>query len=503
MLTLSSSSSSSLSILYFNLSLLFVSLFLAPVLSVSFSQTLSPATFADPSTPDLATPAVTTTTFAVTTTPESREGGGGNEISHVEWREEEGGGNESEHVERRGGGGNKTDSVEGKKGMKVVKHFYLWTRRNSGNSSAQVLDPTRPSSISGSLFREGKTFVIIHGFLGWGTEPWILHFKDKLLRVFPSSNVVSVDWPAGSAWWLPGYYTAVHRVPGVAEDLAALLHSLATTCHLDLHDLHLIGHSLGAHVAGLAAAPLQTVGRISGLDPAGLMYHNVPANQRLDPSDATYVDVIHTNGCNTFDKWLDCYGINENIGHSDFWPNGGKHQPSCTKKRKRVTNGEIGCSHEMAYMYYIESLDYSVDQTYYLARACGSWDDYEAGQCSCGRETQYMGFSVNIRLNGTYYLSTNDSPPYATKDDGCPPGSATGPGVRMITTALISASTLILAIHAIVFVTKVARRRWAAREWQVEAVAGGSSSGGSVGASSGDCDGDVLVETSDKVPIIG
>ena len=42
----------------------------------------------------------------------------------------------------------------------------------------------------------------------------------------------------------------------------------------------------------------------AGLDPAGLMYHKVPASQRLDPSDADYVDIIHTNGCATLNKWL-------------------------------------------------------------------------------------------------------------------------------------------------------------------------------------------------------
>lgn len=37
-----------------------------------------------------------------------------------------------------------------------------------------------------------------------------------------------------------------------------------------------------------------------GLDPAGLTFHDVPKQQRLDKSDADYVDVIHTNGCYTF-----------------------------------------------------------------------------------------------------------------------------------------------------------------------------------------------------------
>ena len=36
--------------------------------------------------------------------------------------------------------------------------------------------------------------------------------------------------------------------------------------------------------------------RITGLDPAGFLFHNVPASERLDPSDASFVDIIHSAG---------------------------------------------------------------------------------------------------------------------------------------------------------------------------------------------------------------
>lgn len=77
--------------------------------------------------------------------------------------------------------------------------------------------------------------------------------------------MISVDWPAGTEWFLPSYYTAVGNVPYVGQDTALLLKSLVTHKALDLKDVHFIGHSLGAHAAGLSSKPFHgKIGRISG-----------------------------------------------------------------------------------------------------------------------------------------------------------------------------------------------------------------------------------------------
>ena len=61
---------------------------------------------------------------------------------------------------------------------------------------------------------------------------------------------------------------------------------------------------------------------ITGLDPAGPLFTNVDAKYRLDPGDAEYVDVMHTDA--------QALGTAEIVGHTDFWPNGGVEQPGCT-----------------------------------------------------------------------------------------------------------------------------------------------------------------------------
>ena len=42
----------------------------------------------------------------------------------------------------------------------------------------------------------------------------------------------------------------------------------------------------------------EKIGRISGLDPAEPLFQNMPTFVRLDPSDAKFVDVIHTDANN-------------------------------------------------------------------------------------------------------------------------------------------------------------------------------------------------------------
>lgn len=90
--------------------------------------------------------------------------------------------------------------------------------------------------------------------------------------------------------------------------------------------LYMIGFSLGAHVVGVAGHHFPGVARITGLDPAGPDFEGRPINERLDQTDAKFVDVIHTNYGSIYKLH---FGYTAPLGHVDFYVNGGELQPGC------------------------------------------------------------------------------------------------------------------------------------------------------------------------------
>ena len=75
----------------------------------------------------------------------------------------------------------------------------------------------------------------------------------------------------------------------------------------------------------------------SGLDPADPNFQHLPFVIRLDPADAQFVDVIHTDGrdfANTVG-----FGLAQQSGHIDFYVNGGENQKGCEDGIKGLIGG--------------------------------------------------------------------------------------------------------------------------------------------------------------------
>lgn len=96
-------------------------------------------------------------------------------------------------------------------------------------------------------------------------------------------------------------------------------------------------------MVGFAGKAFPGIARITGLDPAGPLYEGQPPSERLDKSDATFVDVVHTNTVLS--------GYAASLGHVDFYVNGGQTQPDCS-----AWQDIGGCSHYRAHDLFISSL---------------------------------------------------------------------------------------------------------------------------------------------------
>lgn len=83
-----------------------------------------------------------------------------------------------------------------------------------------------------------------------------------LIQVEAETNVIVVDWSRLAALI---YWSVVKYTTPVGEYIGGFLNTLDILGY-DLTKIHLIGHSLGAHIAGIAASWVDSkVGRITGL----------------------------------------------------------------------------------------------------------------------------------------------------------------------------------------------------------------------------------------------
>ncbi|NXO59377.1 LIPR3 protein, partial [Aramus guarauna] len=137
-------------------------------------------------------------------------------------------------------------------------------------------------------------------------------------------NCIAVDWQDGAKGT---YIRAVNNIRVTGAEIAYFIKTLQKISRYSPCKIHLIGHSLGAHTAGEAGRSIPGIRRITGLDPAGPCFEGTPPEVRLDPTDANFVDVIHSNAAHFPAIGLGMYNT---TGHLDFYPNGGTMMPGCT-----------------------------------------------------------------------------------------------------------------------------------------------------------------------------
>lgn len=164
------------------------------------------------------------------------------------------------------------------------------------------------------------TIFVIHGWQSSEGKTAIAKIRENYLKK-RQVNVITVDWQHIAANLF--YLECVRRTRDIGQTVAKMIDFLVENQNGSTSKMHIVGHSLGAHIAGYAASYVirGRVARVTGLDPAGPAFLLNGPEARLDPTDAEFVDVIHT-AVGTAGH----FGL---LGHVDFFPNGGIEQPGC------------------------------------------------------------------------------------------------------------------------------------------------------------------------------
>lgn len=115
------------------------------------------------------------------------------------------------------------------------------------------------------------------------------------------------------------YYNIILTGEAIANEIVGIYKQKK----VPLANFQVIGHSLGAHIAGFAGKSVKRltgskISRVTGLDAAGPLFEvpPMPKSRRLSDEDATVVEALHTNG--------GMLGYLKPLGTIDFYANSGE-----------------------------------------------------------------------------------------------------------------------------------------------------------------------------------
>lgn len=258
--------------------------------------------------------------------------------------------------------------------------FYLYTPE-TGNNVQEIT-----SSYSFNTSRD--TRFIIHG--------WKNDYKSDINKILRNAyldkglyNVIVVDW---NEFAKKTYVSASYKVKDVGSQVATFIDNSI----LPVDNIAIIGHSLGAHIAGLAARYVQKgyLFAVWGLDPAGPLFSYNEISWRISELDAKYVECIHTNA--------GTLGFTEALGQADYYMNGGQSQPGCGLD---LTGS---CSHSRSYEYFAES----IADNKFMSYSCTDYKSAMKNKCNKLQINFHnMGYGF-VDSSGSYYTPVNKKSPF-------------------------------------------------------------------------------------------
>lgn len=201
--------------------------------------------------------------------------------------------------------------------------FRLWTQDQVSENTSYVLLHIGYLKNVTNLNCTDQYVFIIHGYLSSADTNWYKQMTTEYLKK-GDYCVIQVDWSKKA---IAAYPLAARYTKSVAGIVGKLIIDLQLTWNVSVSRIHLVGHSLGAHISGFTGAFVTKylkakIGRITGLDPAGPLFTLARLKNRLNKKNAKFVDIIHTDRGK--------FGYPVNCGHADFYPdNGMAPQPLC------------------------------------------------------------------------------------------------------------------------------------------------------------------------------
>ncbi|XP_069969304.1 phospholipase A1-like isoform X1 [Bactrocera oleae] len=282
------------------------------------------------------------------------------------------------------------EEIEGRI-LPVPVTFYLYTNRNP--FKGQKITETAKSITNSDFDASNPTRFVIHGW----TQSYTAGMNKDIRAAWLGRgkyNVIIVDWTRARS---VDYASSVVAVPKVGKKVASMINYLVENFGMSLDETEVIGHSLGAHVAGYAGKNTKKglLHAIVGLDPALPLFSYNKPDKRLNANDAHYVESIQTNGGQL--------GFLKPIGKGAFYPNGGKTQPGC------VLDVTGACSHARSTAYYAEA----VARDDFPSMRCGDYEGAVRDECGGSYSGVKMGAVTNAYMvNGDYYVPVRSSSPY-------------------------------------------------------------------------------------------
>ncbi|XP_076021606.1 inactive pancreatic lipase-related protein 1-like [Genypterus blacodes] len=296
----------------------------------------------------------------------------------------------------------------------IGTRFLLFTQKNRHYQEIKPDKTITSSNYNG----QRATRFIIPGYLEKGDEDWPQDMC-KVMIMWQNVNCIAVEWKKGVS---TKFAQAANNGRVVDAQVVFMTKFLMSKYRQKADKFHLIGHSLGAHVAGGVGQKISGLARITGLDPIEPYFQDTEPQVHLDKSDATFVDVIHTDA-SPFNSKLGL-GMSKSVGHMDFYPNGGEVMTGCTANKGKPSSLDAiwegtakfdSCNHVRSYKYYSESL---IKPYGFVGFACQDMETFAAGKCfpcadgKCplmGHQADRAGVS-DSKMN--YFLNTGNSEPF-------------------------------------------------------------------------------------------